>query len=1189
MLLDVARFELRYQLRSPAFWTTFIVFFLIAFGAAASDNLSIGGSGGNVRVNAPFVITMVTMLMSLFSLFVVAAFVANAVVRDDETRFGPLIHSSRLRRNDYLLGRFLGAWAVGMLAFASVPLGNAVGAAMPWLDPETVGPFHLLWYLQAWLLLCGPTLLAISAGLFALAITTRSMMHTYVGAIVFLVLYMVAMGLADKPSLEHAVAVLDPFGFAAVGLSTKYWTAAERNTLMPPLSGLLLWNRLLWLVLTGAFMVLALRLYKVEGRSAKPGKAAIKRADAAPVASIVPSSTGNPGGLTAAWALVRFELAAAFRNPGYVVLVLVGCFNAGASLWFAGRMYEVETLPLTRVMIEALGGSFGAIPIIIAIYYAGELVWSSRDRRTHEILDATPAPDWAFALPKILAITLVLISTLAGGMLMAVLVQLLKGYTQIELPHYLLWYLLPWSIDVTQLAVLAVFVQTLVPNKQAGWLMMLVYLVGRNSLGAFGFEHPLYSYGSKTGVPLSDMNGQGRFAAHAAWFHAYWSACALLLVVLAQALRRRGTVVPLAARLKRLPMRLRGPLGLVAAIAVLAMAGLGAYIFYNTNVLNEYRTHLDNEQWTADKEKAVIGFERLPQPRIVEVVLEVALYPSESRTITRGSYVLENRTGTPLQQVHVNLDRDLQLKQLQLDGATLERELPNFNYHIFRFDQPLAPGARATLRFATVREQRGFSHSGNDTRVVANGTFIDNLKIAPMLGVFRGEFLSDRVKRRKHGLPPEQRPARLEDQEARAFNGLRRDSDWVHADITVSTEADQQAIAPGYQEFEHVEGGRRIARYRTDAPIQNFFSIQSGRYAIKRDRWHNVDLAVYYHPPHGKNIDTMIAAMKQSLEIYSTAFSPYQFRQLRILEFPAYSSFAQSFANTVPYSESMGFILNRKNPEDIDMVTYVTAHEIGHQWWGHQLIGADQQGAAFLMESMAQYSALLVMERIYGPEQIRKFLKLEMDTYLRARGGERLEELPLERVENQSYIAYQKGGLALYLLKEELGEARVNRTLQRLLQQYAFKPAPYPNPRDFLRILRQEAGPEHEQLIADLFERITLHDIKVTSATTRKLPEGQWETTLQVSARKLYADGQGKETETPLQQQFEVGLFSAEPGKKGFKRESVLWMGRHAVHTGTQQIVLRSSAEPRFAGVDPYNKHINRNTDANVVAVKAGS
>jgi aminopeptidase N len=384
---------------------------------------------------------------------------------------------------------------------------------------------------------------------------------------------------------------------------------------------------------------------------------------------------------------------------------------------------------------------------------------------------------------------------------------------------------------------------------------------------------------------------------------------------------------------------------------------------------------------------------------------------------------------------------------------------------------------------------------------------------------------------------------------------------------------------------EVVREGRRIVRYRTDAQIQNFFSIQSARYAVARDRWNDVELAVYHHPPHDTNVRTMLEAMKVSLEVFSKDFSPFQFKQLRILEFPAYATFAQSFANTVPYSEAIGFIQLRKDPDDIDMVTYITAHEIGHQWWAHQLIPSEQQGATLLVESMAQYSALRVMEKLYGPEQIRKFLKYELDRYLRARGSERLEELPLARVENQGYIHYQKGGLAMYLLKEEVGTEVVDRTLRRLLSEFAFKPAPYANASDFLRVLREEAGPAHEQLITDLFERITLYDLKLETAESRKLADGRWQTTLSVQARKLYVDGQGKETATPLDGNFEVGLFTAEPGKSDFTRKSVLKLERRTLRDGAQQIVLYSNEKPVYAGIDPYNKRIDRDSDDNVLPV----
>jgi len=1197
MFGSVAAFELRFQLKSPAFWVTFAIFLLLTFAATASDNVQIG-SGGNVLVNSPYAIAQTHLIMSVFAVFIMTAFVASVVIRDDETGFGPIIHSTRVSRFDYLFGRFTGAFAAGCLLFLAVPLGMMLGAAMPWLDPETVGPFRPGDYLWTYLLLCVPTLFMTGAAFFALATATRSMMWTYVGVIAFLVLYLVASAYFARPEFERAVALLDPFGLGAYQQATKYWTAAERNTRLPEYAGHILWNRVLWAGIAFTLLGVAWSLYSRAAKGARPGAAS--RPAAAPqeeprtatVARPVRTATRRVAGnasFDALWALVRFDMAAAVRSPAFVVLLGVGFVNALGSLWFVDERYGNTIHPVTRVMIEALQGAFTIIPLIIAIYYAGELVWRDRERRVHEIVGATPAPDWTFLLPKIVALSFVLFATLAASTLAAMAVQALKGYTAFEIGKYLGWYVLPSTVAVMLFAVLAILMQTLVPNKVLGWMLMLVFVVAQVTLDRLGFEHNLYQYAGAPEVPLSDMNGQGDFGRHAWWFRAYWTAGAVLLAVVAWALWSRGVGAPLRTRLARLPARFTGAPVLIAGVALLAMLGLGGWIYYNTNVLNEYRTALDLERRNAEYEKALIGYESVPQPRIVDVQLDVALYPDEPRAVTRGSYVVENRTGAPLNEVHVRWRAPLEMTSLEVEGATLVREYPEHDYRIYRYARPMAPGERRGIRFTTLRGQRGFRNTGDEQRIVDNGTFLDNTEIAPVLGMGRDALLQDRAKRRKYGLSPELRPAKLEDESARAFNALRRDSDWVNSDITVSTSADQLAIAPGYRVSETVEGGRRTVRYRSDAPIQNFFSVQSARYAVAKDRWKDVELAVYHDPAHAWNVERMLTAMKASLDYFTANFSPFQFRQARILEFPAYADFAQSFANTVPYSEGIGFIANYDDVEDaaekIDMVTYVTAHEIGHQWWGHQVIPSDQQGATFVIESLAQYSALMVMEQMYGPEQIRKFLKYELDRYLRARGGEVLEELPLVRVEDQPYIHYQKGSLALYLLKDQIGAERVNAALRNLLAEFAFKPAPYANSTDLLRHLRAAAGPEHEALIADLFERITLYDVKLLEAKSARRPDGRWDVTLEVEARKLYADGQGRETEAPLAETFDVGVFTVEPGRKGYDRDSVIRVERATVRSGRQTLRLVADREPVVAGVDPFNKRIDRNSEDNLKAV----
>jgi aminopeptidase N len=1191
MFRAVAAFELRYQLKSPVFWVTGLVFALLTFGAVASDNIRIG-SGGNVWRNSPYAIAQTCMIMSVFAIFIMTAFVANVVVRDDETAFGPIINSTRVSKFDYLFGRFTGAFAAGCLAFLSVPIGMMIGAAMPWVDPETLGPFRLGDYAYVYFALCLPTLFVTGAGFFALATATRSMVSTYVGVIVFLVVYLVASSYFDKPEFAATAALADPFGIAAVDLVTKYWTASERNTRLPPLPGDVLTNRAIWFGVAFALLGLAWFAFRRERRPSRRERrrtAAAAAAQAAAERTTHLASTpaaGAPAPRASGWAqlvaLTRFDMRSAFRSPAYIVLLGIGFINAIGGLWYADDYYGTKVHPVTRLMIETLAGSFTIIPLIIAIYYAGELVWRDRERRMHEIVDATPAPDWTFVVPKILAISLVLLTTIVISVAAAICVQALKGHMHFELAKYLGWYVAPWVVDVVLYAVLAVFIQTLVPHKFVGLLVMLVFLVAQMTLARIGFEHNLYQYAGSPSVPLSDMNGQGDFARYAAWFRAYWSAGAVILAVLAYALWRRGVSAPLAARLKLLPRRLASPAGALAAFAAVAMAVLGGYIFYNTNVLNEYRPREDNERWAADYEKTLLGFERVPQPRITDVTLDVALYPHEPRAVITGHYAIENRTGAPLDQVHVRWPRLLEMRHLEVDGAHVTREFADLHSRIYTFDTPLAPGERRELRFETVREQVGFRNSGNEQRIVDNGTFVDSTEIAPGLGVSRDPLLKDRAKRRKYGLPAERRPPKLEDESARAFQYIGHDSDWVNADITVSTVADQVAVAPGYLIDTRVEGGRRIAHYRTDAPILGFFSIQSAAYAIRKDQWNDVALAVYYDPAHAYNVDRMIDAMKASLGYCSANFSPFQFRQLRILEFPAYADFAQSFANTIPYSEGIGFIVDTSDPEKIDMVTYVTAHEVGHQWWAHQVIGADMQGMTMLSETLAQYSALMVMEKMYGPEHIRKFLKFELDRYLSSRGGEVIEELPLDRVEDQPYIHYRKGSLAMYLLKDQIGEEAVNRALRSLLAAYAFKGPPYPRSLDLVERLRAETGPEHQQLITDLFEKITLYDVKVTSARAKKRGDGKYDVTLEVDARKMYADGKGVETETPLDESFDVGVFTAEPGDKDFTRASVLSMGRQQVRTGKQTLTVIVDKEPKFAGVDPYNKYVDRNADDNV-------
>jgi hypothetical protein len=177
----------------------------------------------------------------------------------------------------------------------------------------------------------------------------------------------------------------------------------------------------------------------------------------------------------------------------------------------------------------------------------------------------------------------------------------------------------------------------------------------------------------------------------------------------------------------------------------------------------------------------------------------------------------------------------------------------------------------------------------------------------------------------------------------------------------------------------------------------------------------------------------------------------------------------------------------------------------------------------------------------------------------------------------------------MYLLRERMGEAKVNAALRSLLKQYAFRGPPYPRSQDLVNALRAEAGadPVQQQLITDLFEKITLYDLTTQRARAMKRPDGRWDVVLTISAKKAYADGKGKETPVAIApgELFDVGVFAAEPGKAGFGHKDVLDFRTVPLRSGVQTVTITVDKPPKWAGVDPYNKEIDRNSDDNAIRV----
>ncbi len=533
---------------------------------------------------------------------------------------------------------------------------------------------------------------------------------------------------------------------------------------------------------------------------------------------------------------------------------------------------------------------------------------------------------------------------------------------------------------------------------------------------------------------------------------------------------------------------------------------------WNTHVRNVFPSSTDVEQIQVDYEKKYRPVEALPQPRIVDIEMEVDLNPSERGYRSRGRYVLPiaptgRSNGSSSSSCAPGERAELQ------DAELAERD-EDFQVYQFRPRTPFLPGETRTLTFAATDSTPGFRAGDDNTPIVYNGSFAHSAALAPNIGIQPLIYLRSTARRKELGLEPLPPLAHRDDPVQLRRNFISRDTDFVRFAITVSTSADQMALAPGDLEREWTEGDRQVLPLSSGQAGAEFLvggvrPLYGGARHLERRRARRLShpQACHQRAAHDRRHEAGPGLLLRRISVRSRIDS------FAIAEFPRYQGFAQSFPTLVPFSEAMGFIWTCASPA-FDYVWYVTAHETAHQWWGHQIVGAAVEGAQFLSESLAEYSALMVTEHRYGPHRMRPFLKQSLDTYLR--GRQRIsDERPLARHTSisRTLSTTRRARSRFYALKDVIGEDVLNRVLAKLLREHGFKSDPYPTTLDFLALLRAEAGPAHEQLIVDLIEKITLWDLRVTGSEATERPDGKWQVRVEVRAKKLYSAGNGEETE----------------------------------------------------------------------------
>ncbi|MEM8525774.1 MAG: M1 family aminopeptidase [Bacteroidota bacterium] len=1189
MFWEFFTFDFKNRFKQPMVYIFFLINFALILAAVLSDNITVGQGMGNVNINSPYSIMTYSVMMSLITLIMTTAFMNTSALRDYNHKYDQILFATPLNKFGYLFGRFCSGVLVSLVPMLGVFLAIMIAPIFPSANADKVGIFQLAPYINSFFLFVLPNTLLAGAIIFALATLFKNTIVSFLGALLLMVGYVIAGNMLSDLENEQMAMLFDPFGISPLQLLTKYWTLDDKNTMWLTLSGSMLMNRLLWIaVATLVFAFTYFRFSFTRRKSRKKQKSAstspsmrqsFQQLKALPKVNL----KDNAATYFAQFRnQVKLEFWGTIKSTAFIVILVFGILNMISGISQTDTWYGTGNYPVTYIMTDAIEGSLYLFLIIIITYYSGVLVWKERNAKMNEFFDASPFPSWVPFLSKFVALVGLTGVILAVSIVIGMAMQAVKGYTNFELGVYLQELLVLDYLWFIILIALAMLIQVLVNNMYLGFFAFIVVMILNAFVwNALDVNSNLLIFSSTPDYRYSDMNKIMPFTKGLIGYNAYWLLFASLMLLGGVLMWVRGKALNIGDRFRIAKQRFDKRTTLVAASLALLWLGTGGFLYYNAEVLNDYKTRKQSEQQSVDYEKNYKKYEGIAQPRITDITYDIQIFPKERNFIADAEVWIKNKHPHPIDSIHFSTPAQFETK-IDLPNAKLVHENQNLHYFIYELDTSLQAGDSMQYKVHSEYISKGIENEVSFERVNQNGTFVDNSSFMPAIGYSNSGELGDNDTRKEYGLPKRERMQKLEANCSVACNNsyISRDADWVNVKSTISTSADQIAIAPGSLIKDWEEEGRRYFEYELDKPVLNFYSFMSADYEVQRAKWKDVDLEVYYHKGHEYNVDKMLKSMENSLEYFSSNFLPYPHHQARIIEFPRFASFAQAFPGTMPYSESIGFIANLKEEDAIDGVYYVVAHEMAHQWWAHQVIGAEMQGSTMLSETFAQYSALMVMEKEYGKNKMRQFLEYEMDQYLRGRGAETEKEVPLMEVENQGYIHYRKGSVVMYALKDYIGEDSLNTALRRFAEEVAYQEPPYTNSLVLMSELEKVTPDSLSYLLDDLFRSITLYSNRTTEATYKELDNGKYEVTFQIEVEKFRADSTGRETDIAFNDFMDIGVYKkAEEGKQ-FGRP--LYLERKRIHQKENTFTVIVDELPYEAGIDPRYLLIDRVPDDNV-------
>lgn len=1116
MFVNLIKFEWVFFSRKKSFYAMTAFYLILGLMGATLAQFPFP----NTYKNSPYVLTYLLGLVSLMCIFSTTILAAQSLFREKDANFDQILFATPLRKAPYVISRFLIIFSITFLCYFFLLGGLIAGHLIFGIGQEEFGKFELWNYLNPFTLLLLPNILFCTAVACSIGLITKNKMLVYVSGIFIYFLYWAVALFTNSPLMAGVApmsseamswsAQLDPFGLAAFFEQTRYWNAVQRNSQQLQLTGNLLINRTLYLSVSATLLAFAYRRFSFTNDQNKKSKSEFTPAAATEPHKYQTSLTRTEGilyNLKSIWSLTKIDLSSVVKSiPLWIICTgWTGFLSIELFSTISGNTRIPERFASTALMVTNILEGLPAVALLVLLFYGSEVFWRSHSARFSAFEDTTAVKPVVSLLSKILTLTFVIVLLIGLSIIVGTVFQL--GFNDFDINGKLylsLFYLV--GLPLTLSAALVVSIQAFVKNKYLGIAAAGVVLAVTNtSIGnVVGVTHPLFRFANVFQGNYSELNGFGSALRAFDMRMFYWLCITSIVFIFASKIWRykKGSNISAPKLIQN------SPFSILVIVCCLGAIGSGYIIYSKTRMIDRDE---DNNRKQSYEEKYA-RLKNLPQPTITDVKTAIDLFPESESYRVRGEYLLVNKTGLPIETIHIFGSLEMQWSEWHLENGFLQNENTTDGNYTFLLDEPLQPGDSTKLNFRSDYFGSPYNSPAAANTIIENGSFIRISNYFPRPGYKSDNEIDDAKERAKRNMTRSRSIKSLDEKFSESF-----DYGFINFDAVISTGKDQIAVGIGELTNRWEKDNRNYFQYTSETAVPFRFAVASARYAVRKASYNNLNIEVYYHPEHHQNIDHLLTVAEDTLQYCERHIDKYPFKTLRFIEI---SSFTRGFAGTAYptnlfINENFGFQSRINKDRDKDILHEMVSHELSHMWWGNSKIAPDyREGSKLLTETLAMYTELMMYKKTYGEEHLLSRVNVHKDIYLSQRTF--ADEEPLYKSDPEKpYLAYNKGMVVMYQLYKFLGEEKITTALKRFYDKYSYPNQP-PVSTDLINEFYGVADKNLYPKIDELFKQIVTYDLSLNAINVNITSDDSYTMEIDASALKFIEDGKGGNESVPF-------------------------------------------------------------------------